>query len=280
MRLSTFSIVAALAAGVAWAQDYTEPQGAACTVEELNEIKQNVSRLEIEVAKKDDVIKELRASIYIMETKAAGSKDETYLFSKDQFVAQMRRLCDFGIEVYEVSREWIASPVLDIFHSWSKRKSEAASEINKLFEPMLAPLQPHWTKAKTGFSGFISKGQELYNERGAPMVKRGAEHGKIYLLQLSDAVKDGVTLVNDKVTVVITPLLESRPSLKQYFPEGALDRLFFFLYLEIMIYFVLKLLMRFIVRPIKWCFGVLFRSKRSRTHGKLQEEKKKKKKNL
>eukprot|EP00923_Selenidium_pygospionis_P051624 GHVN01089516.1.p1 GENE.GHVN01089516.1~~GHVN01089516.1.p1 ORF type:complete len:276 (+),score=23.29 GHVN01089516.1:88-915(+) len=273
MRLSTFSIVAAFAVGVAWAQEYTEPQGAACTVEELNEIKQNVSRLEIEVAKKDDVIEKLRASIYILETKAAGSKDETYLFSKDQFVAHMTRLCDFGIEVYEVSREWIVSPVVEIFH-FSTRKSEAASELNKV----LAPLQPHWNKAKNVLLGFISKGQELYNERGAPVVERGAEHCKIYLLQLSDAVKDGVTLVNDKVTVVITPLLESRPSLKQYFPEGALDRLFFFLYLEIMIYFVFKLLMRFIVRPIKWCLGVLFRSKPSRTNGKLQEEKKKKKK--
>eukprot|EP00923_Selenidium_pygospionis_P046929 GHVN01081011.1.p1 GENE.GHVN01081011.1~~GHVN01081011.1.p1 ORF type:complete len:374 (+),score=66.50 GHVN01081011.1:251-1372(+) len=200
------------------------------------------------------------------ELKVHLSKPE-YLFSTEQFISGATRLIEFGGELYELGHHFVIVCGLD---NIGLRLMEAKVVVITKLEPHLLPIQPYWTKIKIFVGEMKTKGTQIYTFHIEPLLKKGAELGKSHLSDLKEKMGDMIQRINNGVTVMAKPIFVARPSLKSYFPESAMDRIFFFLYVIIVTILAVNMGLIFVVRPLLWCRRCVCCCRGGKCRGKKQ----------
>lgn len=230
--------------------------------QEIAKLKREALEKDKEVAKlKQEVTEKDKAAALLLEASAAdssrqeasascpilpaGSSSE-YLFSTSQFQYRSGRLYDFCKEVHRLVREWVAtSPLKDLL----AKVTEARVELSAAVAPKIAFIKPHCDKAKLAWSTVKTAVFVQYKKLGEPIVTSGVLHAKVLYSRLSVVLARQVDALNDLLTLLLKPVFVKSPILEGYFPTGALDRLFFFLYVDLVIYITFRLFWRLVVRP-------------------------------
>eukprot|EP01068_Selenidium_serpulae_P016887 Selendium_serpulae@DN6332_c0_g1_i16.p1 len=227
-------------------------EGDAVTQEELMTCQQTTSQLQQEKTALEGSNAQLTAQLArALEDGEQQSQNQqsqkpasTYLFSKDQLMEHVNRVCQFKTVVWQQLKA--LPPLKNVCHRMTEAKVEMMTSLEQM--AMFQKIQPHCRKTKEFVATQYGRGVQLYQAHIKPVLGTACTRGKVIIGSAGEKALSMVNVINDKLTVAMEKVFHSE--LKEFVPEKPLDRAICVVYLQVFFFITLRIIF-FLLRPVK-----------------------------